>query len=64
MIIKKIIAGYVEQRFDTETGAFVSQNFYPDEDAFFKDEFGDRISYEEAMKLTKHKVLSCEMRQP
>lgn len=43
MIIHKIITGFVVQKFDTETGKFIDQEFISSDDTTWEDTNGDEV---------------------
>jgi hypothetical protein len=42
-IIRKITYGFVDQKFDTDTGEFISQDFIAGDQVEFEDKNGDSV---------------------
>lgn len=64
MIVTKVINGFVTQRFDTETGKFVSQEFIGSDDRCWEAEGGESLDFVPENAEGEEPYLNMEMVQP
>ena len=65
MIIDKITVGFVVQKYDTESGKYIEQDFIAEDDVTYENEFGERILADESpVKFSDIPYLPFDMVQP
>jgi hypothetical protein len=64
MLIEKVTHGYVVQRFDTETGQLVSQNFKASCDCDYEDTNGNPLDEGEDLDIALNLYHPFDMIQP
>jgi hypothetical protein len=64
MIVNKCTVGFVLQRFDTETGKWIDQDFIAGDEVTYEDEEGKTVDPEDLHVGGKEPYLPLEMVQP